>query len=308
MVFHIKLRELSKLLVLNTRVAYISCSPSRYAHTKGYDSSCKQNILYMEPCCKVAVITGGSDGIGFATAQQLLCCKAKHVALIGLDIARGLDAVNTLNCSHGKNKATFIKCDVRNKEAVDDTFLKIKNEFKKVDIIVSAAGIWNEQKWQEQIQTNLIGTINVNLAVQECFRKSNTVVINIAGLSGIQPFPYSPIFASGSTGIVKLSQSFGHPDNFVRTGIRVVALCAGITSTTLIKDVDQRMLNPEMGKELKEFLKTAICQKPDAVAKAVLEVVKFGATHTVWLVEGSRLLHLEMPDWRKHCVLVSQFT
>ncbi|KAG5888697.1 hypothetical protein JTB14_035762 [Gonioctena quinquepunctata] len=298
----------TKLLLQNARKVFAHTTISRYRHTTCIESTCTQNVIYMEPSCKIAVVTGGTDGIGFAIAHQLLCCKANHVVLIGLDIAKGLDAVNKLICAHGKSRSTFIKCDVTNKEAVDDTFKKIKNEFKTVDITVCSAGIWDERIWTKQLQTNLFGTINVNLAVQACFPNSGAVVVNISGISGLQPFPYSPIFATGCAGIVKLSQSLGHPDNHKRTDIRVVSLCTGITSTDIIKDVDQRMLNPDMGKALKEFLQEAPRQKPDAVAKAAMEVIKFGSSMSVWLVEGSRLLYLEMPDWSKNYCLVSQFT
>ncbi|CAH1171165.1 unnamed protein product [Phaedon cochleariae] len=281
----------------------------RTTHSHGTKQACnKPYTTLMEPACKVAVITGGTEGIGFATAHQLLCCKAKHVALLDQDIPKGFEAVNHLNCSHGKNKATFIKCDVSNKEAVDDTFLKLKNEFETVDIIVNAAGLWDETKWQQELQTNLVGTINVNLAVQQCFESSNAVVINLAGLSGLQPSSCSPINSAEYAGIVRLSQSLGHQANFKRKGVRVVALCVGLTSTNFIKDVHLRMLTAEMGKELQEEMKTALCQKAEAGARAVLELVRRAKTGSVWVVEGSRLLHVEMADWRKSFTLESQFT
>lgn len=66
----------------------------------------------MDPACKVALITGGTRGIGFAIASQLLKAGAKNVAITGLDGCTGRDAVHKLNGTFGKKKAMFIGSSV----------------------------------------------------------------------------------------------------------------------------------------------------------------------------------------------------
>lgn len=279
---------------------------SKYSPAK--QDSPKERKIILQPSCKVAVIAGGAEGAGLATARQLLCEKAKHVVILGPDTVKGLEAVDRINCSFGKNKCTFIKCDLREKNQIDDILPKIKTEFQAVHIFVNTAGIWNETKWEEQTRTNLVGTINFNLAIMKHFIQSNAVVINYAAVQGLQPFPPSPIFSAEHAGVVQFSKNLGHEHNFMTIGIRVLALCTGITTCTEFLDgVEGKMLTPEMGKDLLEYLNECQKQKPDVCAKAVIELIKYGRTGSVWIVEGSRLFNLQSPDWRRCRILVSQF-
>lgn len=68
--------------------------------------------LEMDPACKVALVTGGDSGIGFAMASQLLKAGAKHVVITGTDACKGREAVHKLNSAFGKNKAMFIGANV----------------------------------------------------------------------------------------------------------------------------------------------------------------------------------------------------
>ena len=66
----------------------------------------------MDPGCKVALITGGATGIGFAIANQLLKSGAKAVVITGIDSCQGKEAVHKLNGSFGTNRSVFIKSSV----------------------------------------------------------------------------------------------------------------------------------------------------------------------------------------------------
>lgn len=270
---------------------------------------CKERVVILDPCCRIAVIAGGTEGIGLAVGRQLLCAKANQVLLLGIDTAKGLEAVNTLNCSFGKNKCAFIKCDLKDKKQTQSVINKIKTQFKNVEIFVNTVGIWDEQNWEEQLHVNLMGTINFNLAITKSFPKKNVVVINFSGVDGLQPFPASPIYSAGNAGITHFSQNLGHLSNFKHFGVRVIALCTGTTTCTeLLNGVEGKMLTPEMGTDLQASLKESQKQKPDACGKAVIEIIKYGFTGSVWAIEGSRLVHLDIPHWREHRVLISQFT
>ncbi|KAJ8942454.1 hypothetical protein NQ318_002667 [Aromia moschata] len=264
--------------------------------------------VLMDPKCKTAIITGGTGGIGFATAHQLLANKARVVALLGTDPRKGLEAVRNLNCAYGRDKAVFVKCDVRNKCDIEEVLTQLKSDYEKMEIIVNAAGIWNDKEWEQELAVNLSGIIITSLAAEKYLDKENGVVINLAGTLGLQPVPPSPILAALQSGVIQLSQSLGHDLNFRRTGIRYVALCPGITQTDFSKDVEKRVRTPEEARDLENFLKKAHRQKPDVCAKSVVELIKYGPTGSTWVIEGSRLFYLNLPDWKKHCNLVSQFT
>lgn len=300
----LKLLTNVKLKFSNLRV------PNGYQAILFYSSEkdkCKSKPVLLNPDCKTALITGGVGGIGFATAYQLLCDKAKQVALIGTDTKKGADAVNYLNCTFGKSKAMFFKCNVKSKSDVEQTVNKVKCELKEIDILVNAAGTWDDVKWMDEMQTNLSGTIGMNLAAKDCMTKGNGVIVNIAGFPGLEPFPHSPTFAAFASGIVHFSRCIGHDVNYKRFGVRVTVLCVGVTHTHILNDLDKKMLTKEMGKDMNDFLKKACSQKPDACAKAVSEVIKFGPPGSVWFVEGSRLFYYDVPDYKKCLNLVSQF-
>ncbi|KAJ8931872.1 hypothetical protein NQ314_015138 [Rhamnusium bicolor] len=276
--------------------------------TSKASTSCKEKQVLLDPNCKTAVITGGAEGIGLATAHQLLCAKAQNVALLGLDAEVGLEAVNILNCSYGKDKAAFYKCDVRCKGEVEDALQRVKADYNKIDILVNAAGIWNDAVWEQEVQTNLVGTINTNLAAKEYIDRGSGVVINIAGNLGLHVFPPSPTMSALQSGIIKFSQGLGHDLNYRKIGIRIIVLCPGITQTKFIQEAEERTLMPEMSKDLEEFLKRAHRQKPEVCGKSVIELIKYGPTGSTWVIEGSNLFYLDFPGWKNYCSLISQFT
>lgn len=295
---NVKLKNLSNATLKSLKI---------FRYFSSQKDACKSKPILLSPDCKTVVITGGVGGIGYATAHQLLCDNAKKIALLGTDTKKGLESVNYLNCSFGKSRATFFKCDVRNKAEVEDTMKKVKGEFEDIDIVVNTAGVWDDKNWPDEMKTNLGGTINATLAALDHVEKGNGVIVNLAGFSGLEPFSPSPPFAGFASGIINFSRSLGHDANYRKFGIRVIALCVGVTQTNILNDVHTLMLTKEMGKDLSDFLKKACGQKPDACAKAVIEVVKFGPTGSVWLIEGSRLFYYGVPDYRSCLNLVSQF-
>lgn len=219
-----------------------------------------------------------------------LCAKVNHVILLGPDTSKGLDAVNTLNCSYGKDKATFMRFDVNDKAVINEVLKKIKSKFKKVEIFVHCAGIWDEKNWELQTRTNFEGTVRVTSALLNIFEKSNGIIINFSGVMGLHPFPYSPVFAADCIAIIRYCQSVGHDINYRRSGMRIVVLCTGVTTCTdFTKDVAKRMTSQEMSKGLTEYLDSAHRQKPDACAKSVIELIKYADPGTVWLIERSQL-------------------
>ncbi|XP_057658955.1 15-hydroxyprostaglandin dehydrogenase [NAD(+)]-like [Diorhabda carinulata] len=257
--------------------------------------------------CKTAVITGGTGGIGYATANHLLCNGVKHVALIGLNSYKGAQAVENLNCVHGQGRSHFVTCDVRDRRALSNTINSLKKDYENLDIFVNSAGYWNDSDWCQELNTNLNGTINVNLEIAAALCKSNAVVVNLTGNFGLEPFPPSPIFAAANSAIVEFTRSFGHKTNSDKFGLRVVALCTGITKTDFVKSLDKKMLTAEMGQDLNEFLKMTPTQNADSCAKAVIDVIRYAKNGSVWIVEDSKLFAAKLVDWRGQSVVISYY-
>ncbi|XP_044271943.1 15-hydroxyprostaglandin dehydrogenase [NAD(+)]-like [Tribolium madens] len=260
--------------------------------------------------CKVALITGGSDGIGLCVAHEILAENSKNVALIGVDNTKGRESVHTLNSTYGRNKAVFFNCDVQSKIQVTDCFTKVLKEFGSIDVVINAAGVFDGRCWEKEIMTNLVGTIHCMLEAYKIMSKDGTgsggVILNFSGLHGVKPLFPAPTLSATHHGIVGLSRSFGHETNFKTTGVRVVTLCPGITNTNFIKDAEKRALNEKMASQLQILLCKVKRQKADACAQSAIHVLKYGSSGSVWVVDGSKLYSLNIPDWEKYRILESQ--
>ncbi|KYB28353.1 Fat body protein 2-like Protein [Tribolium castaneum] len=260
--------------------------------------------------CKVALITGGSDGIGLAVAHEILSENSKNVALIGVDNTKGRESVHALNSTYGRNKAVFFNCDVESKVQVNDCFNKVIKEFGSIDIVINAAGVFDGRCWEKEIMTNLVGTIHCTLEAYRVMSKdcsgSGGVILNFSGLHGVKPLFPAPTLSASFHGIIGLSRSFGHETNFKTTGVRVVTLCPGITNTNFIKDAEKRALNEKMANQLQILLCKVKRQNADACGQSAVHVLKYGTSGSVWVVDGSKLYSLNIPDWKKYRILESQ--
>lgn len=253
---------------------------------------------YTKPDCAKIIIIGGTGTVGLATANQLFCSKASKIALIDTDICKGKETVTSLNCSFGKERAMFFKANVTKKMEIQDAMRKARGELNKVDLIVNAFGVWNETKWEDEIDVNLVGTVNVNEIARDVLVQGGCVV-NIIGLPGIEVFSPSPVLAASYLGVVGYTQAKGHERVAAITGVRTVALCCGITHSDFVKEVEKKVCCAQMGNDLKKFLEETCWQKADVVGKAVVEVFKYAPTGSIWIVEGSRLFLLKLPDLKE---------
>lgn len=87
----------------------------------------------------------------------------------------------------------------------------------------------------------------------------------------------------------------------------MVALCPGFTRTKLLNNLAKKGMTELMGKELQKKVEKAKMQKGDACGEAIVHLVKYAATGTVWVVDGSRLFFINRPKRDQCSKLVAQF-
>lgn len=133
------------------------------------------------------------------------------------------------------------------------------------------------------------------------------MIVNISGIYGLDPLPQAPTYCASQHAIVGFSRSFGDKKYEARSGLRVVTLCPGFTKTKLIKNLEKKGMTETMGKELQKKVEKAIMQKRDACGEAVVHLVRYAETGTVWMVDGSRLFFVKRPKRDKCSKLVAQF-
>ena len=224
---------------------------------------------------KIALITGGTSGIGEATAI-LFAKEGASVALAGRNQERGEQVRDKILRDGGK--ALFIASDVRMPEdcrrAVDQT-LKV---FGQLDILFNNAGVFyphtiidcSEEEWDEQLKVNLKGTFLMSkFALPEMIRRGSGVIINNSSGWGIAGGDSAVAYCASKGGVVLLTKAMAIDHG--RQGIRVNCICPGDVDTPMLPE-DARM----RGLKWQDYL--AGCANrplgrigtPDEIAKAVL--------------------------------------
>ncbi|MBZ5571895.1 MAG: SDR family oxidoreductase [Acidobacteriia bacterium] len=193
---------------------------------------------------KVALITGGTSGIGEATAI-LFAKEAASIAITGRDEKRG-DAVTEKILSSG-GKAIFIRTDVRKagecRRAVDETV----GAFGQLDILFNNAGVFyphtildcTEEEWDLQIDINLKGTFLMSkFALPHMIRQGNGVIVNNSSGWGIVGGDKAVAYCASKGGVVLLTKAMAIDHG--PQGIRVNCICPGDVDTPMLPE-DARM-------------------------------------------------------------------
>ena len=199
---------------------------------------------------KVAFITGGSRGIGYATAERFLQEGAK-VILTASTQESADKAVTQLREKYPNAVVDGISPDLSSLESVRSEFRRMTQKYGCVDILVNNAGVsertpfteYTEEMYDKVMDLNVKGVFNATRAASECMVARGTGVIlstsSMVSISG-QPsgfaYPTSKFAVNGMT--VSLARELGPK------GIRVNAVAPGITETDMMRAVPKEIIEP----------------------------------------------------------------
>ncbi|KAJ5617872.1 Glucose/ribitol dehydrogenase [Penicillium hordei] len=196
---------------------------------------------------KVALITGGTSGIGLAVANDLIQTGSWQVNIIGSNKERGQDAAASLP------NATFYQADVRNYQQLAGVFDQIFNATGRIDFVFanagraeytdffakSEAGIPPEPS-SEIVDINLNGVLYTSYLAMHYFRhspestKGHRNLILTSSIGGLYPCMLTPMYSSTKHALVGFTRSVG--ERLWEEGVRVNALCPGVVETPLLAD------------------------------------------------------------------------
>ncbi|MDO7842255.1 SDR family oxidoreductase [Sphingomonas immobilis] len=176
---------------------------------------------------KVAIVTGGSKGMGSRFVDALVAEGAK-VAIF----ARASAEADALAARHGDAAAAF-DCDVADAAAVERSIAAAVARFGRLDILVNNAALFHpfllEEATSAQVErhvgVNLLGPIWCTRAAIPHLRASRGHIVNISSESVRMPFPFLSVYAATKAGLETLSQ--GLRDELREDGIRVTVLRSG---------------------------------------------------------------------------------
>jgi NAD(P)-dependent dehydrogenase (short-subunit alcohol dehydrogenase family) len=193
---------------------------------------------------KVALITGGTSGIGAATAV-LFAKEGAKVAITGRNEKRG-HAVAEKIANHG-GRAIFIRSDVRKADECRHVVQETLRAFGRLDILFNNAGVFyphtivdcSEQEWDLQMDVNLKGTFLMAKAVlPHMIEQRRGVIINNSSGWGIAGGDSAVAYCASKGGIVLLTKAMAIDHG--GQGIRVNCLCPGDVDTPMLPDDARR--------------------------------------------------------------------
>ncbi len=192
---------------------------------------------------KMAVVTGGSRGIGFAIARTL-AAEGCSVVITGRDrakLAKSLAELWKRYAAPDKNGGQIVGevCDVRDPDSVAPLFAMVKRRFGKIDVLVNNAGIAQPtvsidetsiQVWRDAIDTNLTGLFLCTRAALPLLHSGATIINNLS-VAARTVFPNFAAYNASKHGALGFTLSLR--EELIPRGIRVVALMPGATDTDL---------------------------------------------------------------------------
>ncbi len=224
---------------------------------------------------KVALVTGGSSGIGRATALAFAKEGAK-VVVADLQIKEGEETVRMVELAGGE--AAFVKADVSRNNEVEKMMLEAVKRYGRVDCALNNAGIGGalaptadctEENWDRVISINLKGVwLCMKHEIAKMLEQGGGAIVNVSSGLGLVGQAGIPAYVAGKHGILGLTKAAAL--EYATMGIRVNAVCPGMTATpalvgrVVVKD------KPEIETQALSTIPMKRFGKPEEIAEAVV--------------------------------------
>lgn len=233
---------------------------------------------------KVAVVTGGTRGIGFATVKKFLENEAK-VILLGSRKESVDKAISELKSINENYEVEGAWPNLEDLSSVKKTFAEINEKYGKIDILVNNAGISNDSLFDDKscldfnrvLEVNVTGTYLVTKYVgKEMLKCGKGKIINIASDNGLYNYyPESADYDASKAGVISLTHNMA---KFYAPCINVNCVCPGWILTDMNKELDD---------EQKEKLCKKILMKRFGELTEISNVVLFLASDLASYVNDS---------------------
>jgi NAD(P)-dependent dehydrogenase (short-subunit alcohol dehydrogenase family) len=165
---------------------------------------------------KVAIVTGGAQGIGRAIVEQL---TANGAAVALVDLAADAAQATAAELASQGRRAAAILADVSDEHAMHEVAAKVEQQFGRIDILVNNAGIntvkdrvpldeYHREDWDRILRVDLTGVFVVSQAIiPRLVTAGGGRIVNIASVAGLVPLRLQSAFVAAKAGVVNLTRS-----------------------------------------------------------------------------------------------------
>lgn len=228
---------------------------------------------------KVAVVTGGTRGIGRAIVLEL----ARNEVDVAFSFLKSVDQAKALEeeVTRLGAKALPAQSNVADFSQSKEMINKALKFFGKVDILVNNAGItrdkvlmmMTEQDWRDVIDTNLTGVFNCSRAViVPMMKQKSGSIVNITSVSGLIGMPGQVNYSSSKAGVVGFTKALAK--EVARFNITVNAVAPGFIDTEMVQTLDKKYLE-----EMLKLVPLGRTGKAEEVAKVVAFLISDASSY-----------------------------
>lgn len=220
---------------------------------------------------RVALITGGSRGIGLATAQAL-AGEGARLVLFARDAAAGQAAASSLDGAH------FLAGDVTRAADCQRAVAETIRLHGRLDVLVNCAGViyrsrtveqTSEEEWDNTFDTNVKGIFLMCKYALPELRKTKGCIVSVSSYVGLVGFAGASAYAASKSAILNLTRSMAL--DHAAEGIRVNAVCPGSVETDMIHAAWQELGDVEQARRMwVEKHPIGRIAQPEEVARAIL--------------------------------------
>ncbi|MGQ9513156.1 elongation factor P 5-aminopentanone reductase [Thermodesulfitimonas sp.] len=218
---------------------------------------------------KVAIVTGGSRGIGAAIAQEL----ARHGASVAVNYHSSAAAAAKVAaaCREYGTRAVAFQADIADPEAVEKLFIAVEESLGPVEILVNNAGTGlrrlavetTDAEWHQLLAVNLSGAFYCSRrALGSMIRRRWGRIINIASVFGLTGAAYEAAYAAAKGGLIAFTKSLAREVG--SAGITVNAVAPGPVESDMLREG----LSPEELATLATEIPSGRLGKPEDIAGA----------------------------------------